>query len=440
MRGGAHEPPIVPTLLLRLLMTRAPAPSSPAPRLVTLLVAQLLDGFGARFHAVLVALYTLRAGGMAGFAAFTAVGLLGVVLSTVASGWLTGQLGAQRTMRVAGLLLALSRVGSYVLVAFGAGVGPLLVLRFLGSVTGQLMMNMAKAQIPLHDDASAVGSGGADRGRGDTKSAAAASLAWMNVANAAGQTLAVAVAGVVGGLGPGWLIALVGAPTATLPVLPLLKLARYATAVPLAFKEQLAAVRLVAPATLLAGAITLFVAGLTVLKDGLTVDLYSARWLGPVAAASLAGSLVAALAIPRVARYNAHPMTDTLVWPLLGAVALGGWAFADSGVPWLIASQFVNGIAGQILASFTEARILAGAGREGAVPALTVSGSVAAFASALSAVTMPPLLAGLGYAAAVVAITAPLLLLAAFGGMRLWTQLHPAAVPLAVRVRARVSR
>lgn len=422
-------------------MTCAPAPFSPAPRprLATLLATQLVDGFGARFHAVLVALYALRVGGMAGFAAFTAVGLLGIVLSTVASGWLTGQLGAQRTMRLAGLLLALSRVGSYVLIAFGAGVGPLLVLRFLGSVTGQLMMNMAKAQLPLPDDASADGSGRADGGRDERKSAAA-SLAWMNVANAAGQTLAVAVAGVVGGLGPGWLIALVGAPTATMPVLPLLKLARYATAGPVPFKEQLAAVRLVAPATLLAGAITLFVAGLTVLKDGLTVDLYSARWLGPVAAASLAGSLVAALTIPKVARYNAHPTTDALVWPLLGAVALGGWAFADSGVSWLVASQFVNGIAGQILASFTEARILAGAGREGAVPALTVSGSVAAFASALSAVTMPPLLAGLGYAAAVVAITAPLLLLAAFGGMRLWMQLHPAAVPLAVRVRAQVPR
>lgn len=402
---------------------------------MTLLATQFFDGFGARFHSVLLALYTLRVGGMSGFAGFTAVGLVGIVLSTVAASWLTGNLGVKRTMRVSGWVLAFSRVATYVLVGFGFGVIPLLVLRLLGSVSGQLVMNMAKAQVPLGDDAGKSERNGR-KGAKDAKSDAARSLAWMNVANGAGQTVATAVAGLASALGPAWLIALVGAPMATLPALPLLKLARYAVGVPVPFKKQLESVRVVVPSTLLAASITLFMAGLTALKDGLTVDLYSASWLGPVAAASLAGSFAAAIAIPHLARYNAHPKTDALVWPILGAVSLGGWAFADAGVEWLLASQFVNAIAGQTLASFTEARILAGAGREGAVSALSVSGSVAAFASALSAVAMPPLLAQLGYAAAVVSITAPLVLLAFFGGMRLWMRMQPTPI-LAFATRTR---
>jgi hypothetical protein len=380
-----------------------------SPRTAQLLVTQFLDGFGARFHGVLLALYTLRVGGMSGFAGFTAMGLVGVVLSTLAAGWLTGRFGMRRTMRISGYALAGSRVATYVFVGFGFGVMPLLVLRLVGSVAGQLVMNMAKAQVPQSDDE-----------KGNAR--AATSLAWVNVANAGGQRLATAAAGLSALLGPAWLIALVGAPIATLPTLPMLRLARFATDRAIPLREQLRACRDVAPAALLAAAVTFFVAGLANLKDGLTVDLDSASWLGPVAAASLAGSFLAAAALPRLARFNAHPKSDFLVWPLLGALALAGWAFADAGVEWLLASQFVGGLASQVLGSLTEARILGGAGREGAVSALTVSGGVGAFASALSALAMPPLLQSLGYAASVVAVTAPLLLLAAFGGARVWAR------------------
>lgn len=394
---------------------RTPQP----PRILTLVVTQLADGFGGRFHAVLLSLYAMRIGGLAGFAGFTALGTLGIVISTVIAGWLTAKLGGRRTMVLSAALLAICRVAAYVVVAFDGSLLTLGILRMLGAKAGTLMVNAAKAQVP------------------DGKKAVSA-LAWMNVANGIGQALATAAAGLLA-LSPTWLIVVLGAPMAALPTLPMIRLARHATSVAVPLREQWRAFRIVAPAALLGAWVQLWASGLANLKDGLTVDLYSANWLGPVTLASLAGSFLAAAVLPRLEKLRLPLASDWVTWGALGVACIAGWAVADLGVAWLLVGQLFAGVAAQALASLSEARVLEGAGRENAMPALTASGGVAGLFGAVGVVVVPPALEAFGYAGAAGVLSAPLALTALYGVYRLFTTTRPvvAAFAPASVVRAR---
>lgn len=402
-------------------MTTSASRQSPQPRILTLLLTQLADGFGGRFHAVLLSLYAMRIGGLAGFAGFTALGTLGIVISTVMAGWLTSKLGGRRTMVYSAALLAVCRVAAYVVVACDGGLLTLGILRMLGAKAGTLMVNAAKAQVP------------------DGKNAVS-SLAWMNVANGIGQAVATAAAGMLA-LGPTWAIVIVGAPMAALPTLPMIRLARYATTVAVPLKEQWRAFRIVAPAALLGAWVQLWASGLANLKDGLTVDLYTAKWLGPVTFVGLAGSFVAAAVLPRLEKLRLPLATDWITWSALGAACVAGWAVADLGVAWLLVGQFLAGVAAQALGSMSEARVLEGAGRTNAMPALTASGGVAGLFSAAGVMVVPPLLDRLGYAGASGLLVLPLALTAAFGLYRLFGTTRPvvAAFAPAAVVRTRPS-
>jgi hypothetical protein len=368
------------------------------PRVLTLLVTQLCDGFGGRFHAVLLSLYALRIGGLAGFAGFTAFGVFGIVLSTVLAGGLTAKIGGRRTMVLSAAVLSFCRVIAYVVVALDGSLLVLGILRMLGAKAGTLMVNAAKAQVPVGENA-------------------ATSLAWMNVANGFGQAMATAAAGALA-LGPPWAIALIGAPLAALPTLPMLRLARYATTVAVPLAAQWQAFRLVAPAALLGAWVQLWGSGFSNLKDGLTVELYSQRWLGPVTFIGLLGAFVAAATLPRLTRLRLGPSVDWVVWPAMGCACVAGWAVADLGIAWLLVGQLLAGVAAQALACLSEARVLEGAGRMNAMPALTASGGLAALASALGIVLVPPLLERLGYAGAAGLLVAPLALSAGYGLMK----------------------
>lgn len=393
-------------------MATVHTPSAPRPpRVLVLVVTQLADGFGGRFHAVLLSLYALRIGGLSGFAGLTALGTLGIVISTLLAGWLTSKLGGRRTMVLSAALLAICRVAAYVVVAFDGGVLTLGILRMLGAKAGTLMVNAAKAQVP------------------DGKKAVSA-LAWMNVANGFGQVLATATAGLLA-LSPTWLIVVLGAPMAALPTLPMIRLARHATSVAVPLKEQWRAFRIVAPAALLGAWVQLWASGLANLKDGLTVELYSASWLGPITLANLAGSFLAATALPRLERLRLPLASDWVIWGALGIACIAGWAIADLGIVWLLVGQLFAGVAAQALASLSEARVLEGAGRENAMPALTASGGVAGLLGAVGVVVVPPLLEALGYAGAVGVLSVPLALTAFYGVYRLFTTTRPVVAAFA---------
>ncbi len=381
------------------------------PRVLTLIITQLADGFGGRFHAVLLSLYAMRIGGLTGFAGFTALGTLGIVISTLMAGWLTAKLGGRRTMVLSAALLASCRVAAYVVVALDGSLLTLGILRMLGAKAGTLMVNAAKAQVP------------------DGKKAVSA-LAWMNVAGGLGQALATAAAGLLA-LGPTWLIVLLGAPMAALPTLPMIRLARHATSVAVPLKEQWRAFRFVAPTALLGAWVQLWASGLANLKDGLTVDLYSASWLGPVTVAGLAGSFVAAAALPRLEKLRLPLATDWITWAALGVACIAGWAVADLGIAWLLVGQLFAGVAAQALGALSEARVLEGAGRDNAMPALTASAGVAGLFGAAGVVIVPPLLRELGYAGASGILSAPLALTALYGLYRLFTSTRPVVAAFA---------
>lgn len=386
-----------------------------------LLATQFFDGFGGRFHAVLLSLYALRISGLAGFAGFTAAGTLGIVISTALAGWLTAKIGGRRTMVYSAVVLAFCRVVAYVVVAMGGGVFTLGVLRMFGAKAGTLMVNAAKAQVA-----------------GGEK--AATSLAWMNVSNGVGQAVATAAAGALA-LGPTWAIVLFGAPLAALPTLPMIRLARYAATVAVPLKEQWRAFRLVGPAALLGAWVQLWASGFANLKDGLTVELYAERWLGPVTFIGLLGAFVAAALLPRLTRLKLPPSADWVVWPAMGAACVASWAVADLGVAWLLVGQLFAGIAAQALSSLSEARVLEGAGHANAMPALTAAGGLAGLMSTVGIVIVPPLLDTLGYAGAAGVILTPLALSAGYGVFKTLREARPgAALARAAGGRARRAR
>lgn len=374
-----------------------PPPSH--PRLFALLSTQFFDGFGARFHGVLLAIYALRISGLSGFAGFTAVGMLGIVLSTGMAGGLTSRLGGRRTMIACAITVATVRVACYAFVAFGGGLLPLMILRLIGASAGTLMINASRAQVPEGERA-------------------VSSLAWMHVANALGQAAATAVAGWVA-MGPTWLIVTLGAPLAAAPTLPMLRMARFATTVALPLKEQWRSFRAIAPAAGLGALIQLCTTGLATLKDGLTVDLYSEHWLGPVAGMGLVGSFLGATLLRRFVRFTSRPSGDIVVWPVMATLSYVGWALADQGIAWMLFAQLLNGLAGQVLAACIEARLLEQGGRAGAVPALTAAGGVAAAAGAIGAIAVPPMLSTLGYVGTVAVSLVPLAALGVWGAARL---------------------
>lgn len=352
-------------------------PAAP-PRVSKLLSAQFASGFGGRFHGVLLGLYALHLGGLGGFAGFAAAAMIGSGLSALAAGGLTSRLGGAGAMRAAGLLLAATRIGSYVLLPIGLPLAALLGLRLLGSISGTLIATGAKSQV---------------RG-GET---ASASLAWMNVSSGAGQAIAAVLAGLLSVSSP-MLIAVIGAPVAVASTWPMLRMARYSSAAPVPLRDQLAGLRSAGQPVALGAVVFLVLAAVPNLADGLTVELYSASWLGALTAVTFAGSLAAATALPLLARRRLPARLDRSLWPALGALGAIGWGMADRGVVWLLAARFVAAFAAQALAALVEARVLERAGSDRGLPALSASGAVAAFGAAGATAGLPSLLGSIGFA------------------------------------------
>lgn len=363
------------------------APSA-RPRVRSLLLAQFADGFGGRFHGLLLGLYALTLGGLDGFAGFVAVSLAGTGVAAVTAGALATRIGGDRIMRAAGVALLTARLVSYVLLPVGLPLAGLLALRLLGSVSGSLVNTATKAQVP-------------DGQR------ATASLAWMNVANGGGQAAAALAAGLLSTASP-LAIALLGGPVAVAATLPAYRLARFATAAPIAAREQLAGLRAGAVPAVVGAAVFVLLNALPAMGDGITAERYAAAWLGPLSIVSFCGSVLAAVVIRKLTWRPAGTAGDARAWSALAAVAVVAWATVDRGVVWLFLAQFVSGAVAPCLAALVESRILERVGRARAVPALAASGAVAAFGGAGTSLVVPLLVRQGGFAGAAVALCAGL--------------------------------
>lgn len=348
-----------------------------SPRLANMLAAQFADGFGARFHGVLLGLYALHLGGLAGFAGFAAASLVGAGLAAVVGSVATSRLGGARTMRAAGVALMVTRGLSYALIPLGLPLSGLLVLRLLGAVAGTVLVSGAKAQV-----------------RPGERSRSA--LAWLNIASGAGQAIAAVLAGFLSFASP-LLIALVGAPIGLAATLPMLRIARGSTdrAVPL--RDQMQGLRHAAEPILVGAGVFLVLNALPMLADGITADLYSPSWLGAISAVSFAGALCAALVLCRFGQRQITSDHDASLWAGLAALGVLGWVFADQAIVWMLVARFAAGFAAQILAALVESRVIERSGPGGGLPALTASGAVAAFGGAATTPFVPALLDGVGF-------------------------------------------
>lgn len=345
--------------------------------LPAMLAAQFADGFGGRFHGVLLALYALQLGGLEGFAGFAAAAMVGSAVSAVVAGWLTSRIGGSGAMRISAAALLVTRIATYLLIPFGLPLSGLICLRLIGSVAGTLVNTGAKAHVP--DD---------DR--------AGSRLAWMNVSNGGGQAVA-ALAGGVLSTASGWTIAVVGAPIALAATWPMVRLAARSTGRPVAWSEQLAGLRVAAGPITLGALVFTVLNALPVLADGLIVEQYAAQWLGPLTVVAFLGSLVAAGALRWLHRTRLGAAPDALLWTGLGALGVAVWALGDEGITGFAAARFVSAFVAQVLASLAEVRVMERAGRTRALPALSASGAIAALGGAATTGVVPWLLAGSGY-------------------------------------------
>lgn len=341
-----------------------------------MLVAQFSDGFGGRFHGVLLGVYILRVGGLSSFAGFAAIGTLGGVLAPVVASMVTGRFGGRVLMRGAAVVLMLARVGSYAAVLLLDAVWGLFALRLLGAVCGMLLVNGAKGQVSRRRDVST-------------------SLAWLNVANGGGQVVASVSAGLLATTSD-QLIALVATPTVMLATVPMLRLARFAPTVQVRLREQLSHLPDVARPAVLGSVVMALIAAPLLLADGLTAEQYGVAWLGPLSVMTFLGGFGAASTIPLLNRVRLGTRHDPLLWAGLGAIGLSVWAFSDVGPLWLLAGRVLAGLAAGIVGSRVEARVLESVPEDRAVPALAASAGVGSLAAAVSAWAVAPSVAVMG--------------------------------------------
>lgn len=341
-----------------------------------MLGAQFSDGFGGRFHGVLLGVYILRVGGLSSFAGFAAIGTLGGALAPVVAGLVTGRFGGRALMRGAAVALMVARIGSYATVLFFDGVSGLFALRLLGAVCGMLLVNGAKGQVARTRDVST-------------------SLAWFNVANGGGQVVASVTAGLLATTSD-LLIAVVATPTVMLATVPMLRLARFAPTVQVRLRDQLRHLPDVARPALLGSAVMSLIAAPLLLADGLTAEQYGVAWLGPLSVMTFLGGFGAASTIPLLNRVRLDERHDPLLWAGLGAMGLSLWAFSDAGPLWLLAGRVLAGLAAGIVGSRIEARVIESVPQDRAVPALAASAGVGSLAAAASAWLVAPAVAALG--------------------------------------------
>lgn len=372
-----------------------------------MLTAQLVDGFGGRLHSVLLAIVATRIAGLDGFARFAAAGLIGTMLAAVVTGLVGRRVSGRGILGGAALALTAFRLLQYGIILSGAGIGAMASIQLVSSLCGTMMMQASKAQAP------------ADK-RDDNGSS---SLAWMNGVNGLGGVMGTGAASLLTIFAPVWLFTAAGATVVCASSLPMLRFALRTQVATLPEPMDLASYRRIAPSVLLGAAASLFVASLPTLKNGVVVDLYSEGWLAPVAAVGVAGNLLAASVIQRLAPRARTVRNDAVVWPLLGVLGVLGWAVADQGVAFLMGAQVLAGFAGQLLAALTEARIVNLVGRSRATAALSAAEATAALGTSGMVMMLPTLLSSVGYAGFVGFAIVPLLLLA--GAAALWQRLAP---------------
>lgn len=335
-----------------------------------MLAAQFSDGFGGRFHGVLLGVYILRVGGLASFAGFAAIGTLGGVLAPVVASTVTGRFGGQVLMRGAAVMLMAARIGSYAAVLLLDAVWVLFALRLLGAVCGMLLVNGAKGQVSRTRDVST-------------------SLAWLNVANGGGQVVASVTAGLLATTSDS-LIAVVATPTVMLATVPMLRLARFAPTVQVRVREQFRSLPDVARPALLGSVVMALIAAPLLLADGLTAEQYGVAWLGPLSAMTFLGGFGAASTIPLLNRVRLSTRHDPLLWAGLGAMGLSVWAFSDIGPLWLLVGRVLAGLATGLVGSRIEARVVEAVPEDRTVPALAASAGAGSLAAAIAAWLVAP--------------------------------------------------
>lgn len=341
-----------------------------------MLTAQFSDGFGGRFHGVLLGVYILRIGGLSSFAGFAAIGTLGGALAPLVATTVTGRFGGRALMRGAAVTLMLARIGSYAAVLFAEGMWWLFALRLLGAVAGILLVNGAKGQVSPARSVST-------------------SLAWLNVTNGAGQVVAGLTAGLLSTAADS-VIAMIATPTVVVATIPMLRLARFAPAEQVGLRDQLSSLPFVARPAALGAVVMALLSAPLLLADGLTAEQYGVAWLGPLSVMTFVGGFGAASALPLVDRIRLHPRHDPLLWAGLGAIGLSLWAFSDAGPFWLLTGRVLAGLATGIVGSRIEARVLESVPEDRAVPALAASAGLGSLAGAGTAWLAGPAVTAMG--------------------------------------------
>jgi len=369
--------------------TRVSTRASRRPATLTQLGTQFADGFGARFNALVLALYALEIGGLRAFSGLLAVGMLGSVLSAVVSSVGTSRIGARRTMQASAAVLASARAVSYAAVLTGFGVAPIMASRFVGSVTGGVLMAGAKSQAPRDERA-------------------AASLAWFSVANGGGQAAGAVAAGVVTAFATPAVVTVTGLAVGLGTIVPMYRIAGRSVAAAVPLREQLRGQRAAAPVAAFGALVTLVAMGLVSLSDALVVRLHSEAWLGPATAAAFTGALSAATYLR--ARPDVVRRDPLLAWPLLGVLALAGWQVAGMAWPFLLGTMAASGFAAQMLGAMVEHHVIHRVPPGQASPALAATAAAGSLASALALLVVPELVAIVGVQA-----TAALLAAASLG-------------------------
>lgn len=335
-----------------------------------LLLAQIADGAGAKFHVVALSLYLLHAAGLGAVSGFVASGLLGCVVAlAVAAG--TSRVVSGRTLMAsaAGTLLAV-RIGAYVVVAVGGAPAWLFAGQFVGSVAGTLLINCSKAQAP------------AER--------RARTLAWMNVANGGGGIVGAAGAGFLTSGWPTWSLVSVGVAGAVIATAPMLMLSRRSRTVPVSLRDQWHAARRVAGPVLLGAATFALVGGFGLLSNGLVAELFDARFVATATAAAVVGTWSAAATVGWFERL-AGRVPAAVLWPALGVVPLALWAIAPVHLGVVLAAVGSGALLLGWLAVSVEAAVLERTG-SAVTSALSLSSAVASLLSAGTVQMVPRLL------------------------------------------------
>lgn len=287
----------------------------------------------------------------------------------------TSRRGGRALIRAASVGLALSRLGSYAAVLLGA-VPALFVLRLVGAVCGAVLVNGAKGQVPASDNAST-------------------SLAWLNVANGAGQAIASVLAGFLSAAAP-VVIAVVATPIVVVATVPMLRLATSASPLQVDVRDQVRSLRSALDTAVVGALVMSLLSAPLLLADGLATEEFGAGWLGPLSLMGFGGGLAAAWVLPRITRQRISQRHDPVLWSSAAAVGLLLWTVSDVHPGLLLAGRFLAGVAAGFIGASIEARILQRVPADRAVPALAGAAGLTGAATAAMAWVAPVTIEALG--------------------------------------------